>query len=691
MNLLRIGIIGCGAAAQRYYVPAFKKYSELIDHLCLVDKNIEQAQELANLFGGGKVFDDHRAIIGQVDGVIIALPHFLHFSVTMDFLNAGVHVLCEKPLAETSEQVMRMVETAEEKKLHLCVNNTRRMFPAFQSVKKIINSGRIGKLKSIQYIEGNSFAWPSATGFYVDPSVTDKGVLLDLGPHILDTICWWLGGERPTVTSCQDDSFGGPESVMRITAEVNSCSINIMLNRLLELENSYTVVGEKGVIQGKIFDWCNCTLETNDGERETIFTKTEAKTYPDFVMPVIDNFVQTLQGKAGPLVPGREVTSSIKMIEEAYEKRTSFDLPWYKKVELPPLPEDGKILITGATGFIGCRIVELLYLGGKSNVRAAIHQWSSAARLGRFPVDIVIMDLMNKDEIRQALKGVGYIIHCAKGAGGATDLGTRNLLELALKKEIKHFVHLSTTEVYGNVEGEINENTPFQYTGNEYNKTKIDAEKACWEFYDKGLPVTVLRPSIVYGIFSNNWTVHFANMLIERKWGVYEKYGEGFCNLIYVDDLVQILFRSLNNGKIIGQAFNVVGPEVVTWNEYFRRFNEKLALPPLKTIHASQAGMKTMALTPVRIAGKVVKNHFMAPVKKLATTFGWAEKLLRSTEKTLKDTPCKDELKLFSRDIIITSISPEKKSLVFSKTKLNDGLGTSIQWLKHNHFGLLRK
>ena len=86
MSSVRIGIVGCGAAAERYYVPAFKKHPELLEHLCLVDKNISQAEALANSFGAGKVYSSHQEILDRVDGVIIALPHFLHFPVAMDFL-----------------------------------------------------------------------------------------------------------------------------------------------------------------------------------------------------------------------------------------------------------------------------------------------------------------------------------------------------------------------------------------------------------------------------------------------------------------------------------------------------------------------------------------------------------------------------------------------------------------------------
>lgn len=683
MKSLKIGIIGCGAAAQRYYVPALVKYPELVKNLCLVDKNIAQARELASMFGGGEVFDDYHAIINRVDGVIIALPHFLHFPVAMDFLRAGIHVLCEKPLAETSDEVSQMVDAAQKNKSVLCVNNTRRMFPAFRAVKEIIASGKIGKLKSIRYVEGNSFAWPSTTGFYVDPGATNKGVLLDLGPHVLDTICWWLGGQRPEIISCLDDSFGGPESVIRIKADLNGCGVDVLLNRLLELENRYWIEGEKGVVEGRIFDWCKCVVKLHDGHVEEIISKTKMKTYPEFVVPIIDNFIEVIQGNEQPLVQGREVECSIRMIEDAYNQRKTFNLPWYSKPDLPELPADCKILVTGATGFIGCRIVELLHLSGKTNVRAAIRQWSSAARLGRFPVDIALMDLMKKDEIHKALDGITHVIHCAKGAGGATDQGTRNLLEIALEKKIKRFVHLSTTEVYGNAEGEIDEGSPFQYTGNEYNRTKIDAEKACWEFYENGLPVTVLRPSIVYGIFSNNWTVRFARMFMEGKWGIYEKYGEGICNLIYVDDLVKAILLALNNEKAIGQAFNVVGPEVVTWNEYFQRFNDKLGLPPLKIVHPSHASLKTFVMMPVRVAGKIVKTHFMKPVKKLASTFEWADFLLRNTEKTLKNTPCADELRLFQKRALFSAHKASKVLGFSPKSLLEENFKTTINWLRH--------
>ena len=92
------------------------------------------------------------------------------------------------------------------------------------------------------------------------------------------------------------------------------------------------------------------------------------------------------------------------------------------------------ILVTGASGFIGGSFIEKMYLGGRKNIKAGIHSWGSAARIGRFPVEIVKMDLMDSKSLEKALEGVTEIVHCAKGTEEITVTGTRNLLQLALNK-----------------------------------------------------------------------------------------------------------------------------------------------------------------------------------------------------------------------------------------------------------------
>lgn len=686
MKNMKIALIGCGAAAKRYYLPALKKFPSVSENLYLVDKNPDLAADLSRELGGGHITADYHDIIGKVQGAIIVVPHFLHYSVAMDFLNAGVHVLCEKPLAESAHEVHSMNKAAEEHGVALCVNNTRRMFPSFRAVKETLCSGRIGRLKSLTFVEGNTFEWQSQTGFYVDPRISSKGVLFDVGAHVLDLVCWWLG-KKPGLIRYQDDSFGGPESVASIEAESEGCSVNVLLNRLNVLDNRFCLVGESGTIEGQLFEWQNVEIKLPSGKTVREKTGPVVKTYPEFVVPVVGNFLNVVQGKEKPLISGCDVQDSIALIDECYENRTRFHMPRYVNVK-KTLQSTERTLVTGASGFIGGRIVEMLHLTKDREVRAGIRQWSSAARLGRFPVDIAQMDLMKKNTIEKALDGVTEIIHCAKGPGGVTEEGTRNLLDIALQKGIRRFVHLSTAEVYGNVEGVVSEDAPFGYTGDEYNKTKVDAEKACWEYYAKGLPVTIMRPSIVYGPFSKNWSVRYAAMFIEGKGGIYKGFGEGKCNLVYVDDLVRAILLSLENNNAVGNAFNICGPEVVTWNEYFVKYNKMMGLPSLPVITIAGAGLKTFMLQPVRILGGLVRDHFMGPVKKIADTFDLAKAVMKQTEKTLKMTPSPGELKLFKKTAVFPADKARELLGFAPSVSLDEGLRNTVEWLMQQGFFL---
>src|SRR3990172_4537453 len=136
-----------------------------------------------------------------------------------------------------------------------------------------------------------------------------------------------------------------------------------------------------------------------------------------------------------------------------------------------------KILVTGAGGFIGGWVVESLYLSGFRNVRAGIRRWSSGARIGRFPVEMILCDVTDKNEVKRAMEGVDAVIHCAAGSRDVIVNGTGNILLTSLRNGVKRFIHLSTIDVYGEAEGEVDETFPFQYTGNVYGDSKIEAEK----------------------------------------------------------------------------------------------------------------------------------------------------------------------------------------------------------------------
>ena len=186
-------------------------------------------------------------------------------------------------------------------------------------------------MKTINYFEANKFEWESADGFYVNPNLTKKGILLDIGSHVVDTICWWLGG-KPNLVDYKDDSFGGPESLIYLKGRLNDCQINIKLNRLTDFDNYYEVIGEKATIRGSVYEWNNFLVTYKDYSKK-VFLKKSPSLFPEFILPIIKNFIEILSKNAKPLIPGNDVLNSIELINECYKKRKRFNLSWYESLE----------------------------------------------------------------------------------------------------------------------------------------------------------------------------------------------------------------------------------------------------------------------------------------------------------------------------------------------------------------------
>ena len=324
----RIGLIGCGAIAESFHLPALGRHSEILSSVTLVDPDLDRAKALAGRFGVESTCGDYRELLGALDGVIVAVPAHLHLPISLECMRAGVHVLCEKPLAENPDGVRELVAAAEESGAALLVNQTRRLFPAHQQVKERIDAGELGPLRRITYAMGEPFDWPAATGGYFGARGSCKGVLLDLGAHIVDLVCWWLGRE-PELVDYHDDSFGGTEAVAHLDLRAGDCTASIRLSWLSKLGNTYCVEGEHGRIEGGAYEWGVMTFTDASGHSRKIRTTATHQTFDDFSARLIDNFLDVLRGTAAPLVQGHEVLDSIGVIDACYRSRKRFDMPWH--------------------------------------------------------------------------------------------------------------------------------------------------------------------------------------------------------------------------------------------------------------------------------------------------------------------------------------------------------------------------
>jgi predicted dehydrogenase len=329
----RIAIIGCGAIAELFYLPALAEYPSVLENSVLVDPNEERVKQLAKAFSAGNYLLDHRDVLSAgIHGVIIATPTYSHYPIAMDFLAKGIHILCEKPLAETADKARDMVEQAQETGATILTNYQRRLYASYIKVKDLLTDGALGEPLSIQYLEGEKYKWPTVSGSRFNTKVSSRGVLLDRGAHVLDLFCWWLD-EKPELISSQNDSFGGREALAHVQFKHKRCVGEVRLSLLGKLPCVFKVKCERGTVEGDIYDF-QSVIVTKHRKKKRLKLRTKEKQYTDFGHTMVTNFLDIISKGEQPLVSGADVLNSARFIDECYEAASRFNMPWYDVLEM---------------------------------------------------------------------------------------------------------------------------------------------------------------------------------------------------------------------------------------------------------------------------------------------------------------------------------------------------------------------
>lgn len=341
------------------------------------------------------------------------------------------------------------------------------------------------------------------------------------------------------------------------------------------------------------------------------------------------------------------------------------------------------VLITGAGGFIGGWIAEAFHLSGWAQVRAGLSRWSSAARIARFPMDIVLCDILSKDSLDAALQGVDYVVHCARAKGNDNSVtldGTRLLLERVKAAGVKKMIFMSSVATYGEPTGLVTEDTRPTTPVSIYGEGKRQAEAICKSFADETLAIPVIRPTLVYGPFSDLWTTPYITRFASGQWRALGPLGEGKCNLLYVGDLVRMTQFLIETDVGRYEVFNGNGPEVPTWNSYLERFNAALGHAPLGA-PASNLGLQVVLRRPVRAFGKYLLANHRNLLVEVSNRSPRLKTLMKQTEQDLKLKPNDDEMLRFATDVTYSMEKAASFGFV-PQVSVDDGIALSAEWAR---------
>ena len=329
-----------------------------------------------------------------------------------------------------------------------------------------------------------------------------------------------------------------------------------------------------------------------------------------------------------------------------------------------------RCMVTGATGFIGNRLVEkLINLGHEVNILARSQQ--KANQLYGNSITFFEGDLWNTNSIYDATRNCDVVFHLAAFANiwskdkmlafNTNVTGTKNILEAALQNKVKKVIFTSSAAVFPpSVNGEMIDETatlPEQYL-TDYETTKAQAEELCREFCKKGLNVVIVNPPRVFGpglLNKSNSVTILIKKYIEGFWRIIPGKGDAIGNYVFIDDVVNGHILAMENG-IPGEKY-ILGGTNISFNDFFNLIS-KVSGKNYQLFHLP---------FPIILAASKLEL-FLAETtgKKPLITPPWAKRYLQNRPVSSKKA--------------ISNIN-------YVVTPLDEGIRKTIEWLKTEQNG----
>lgn len=314
---VNIGLIGCGAMGRVYADRLMRTEGVRVAAVCHPER--AKATALAELLQAG-IYESYTEMIARpdLDIVCVTLPTYLHKEYVQQALEAGKHVICEKPLALTEEDCVELIKTSRTNGARLCVAHVVRFFPEYRDARSRLLSGEVGAAKSVRMTRASLM--PSENSWFLDKRKSG-GVVFDLMIHDIDYVLWLLG-DRITHIRAEMTAREGVEQALAWLYYADGATVSLeAVWGASEFHAGFDLTGDQGVLRfGSIkedFNSENKASHENSSDRGVIIP--EASELEDPYYCQLLSFIRAIETNGPVPITAEEACSAVRIANRIVE------------------------------------------------------------------------------------------------------------------------------------------------------------------------------------------------------------------------------------------------------------------------------------------------------------------------------------------------------------------------------------
>jgi predicted dehydrogenase/nucleoside-diphosphate-sugar epimerase len=652
----RAGLVGAGHIAE-FHLTALRRLRD-VEIVGVNDLDPARAGALASRSGLAALPSLGRLVAAGADVIHVLTPPDTHADLIRQALEAGAHVLVEKPLATDPADAEQIVALSEKRGLHVGVCHSLLFDPQVRAARDLVTSGRLGDVIAVDILR--SSLYPPYAGGALPPHYRRAGYpFRDLGVHGLYLIEAFLGPIENVEASWR--SLGGDPNLAfdewraSVACERGLGQMQLSWNAR-PLQNLVVIQGTRAILKLDLLAMTRSLRPALPGPRaverllgatrdsvESLarlgfstagFALGRVRQYHG-VQDYVAAFYEALAGGNPPPVVAGEAASTVRWTEEVARLAEKDFEDARRRLPCSPTAD---YLVTGASGALGSALVERLRSDG-GRVRVFMRRLPGKPPDG---VDVALGNLGNAEAVETAVAGARIVFHVGAAMKGgwldhecATVEGTRNVIRACRNHNVEKLVHVSSLSVLdwagapdGALLDEGSPHEPRAEARGAYTRAKLEAERLVSAAAAEGLPAVILRPGQIFGGRIPLVTAAVARRLGGRLLILGD--GEIPLPLVHLDDVVDALLSAARGPLRHGEVVHLVDPETLTQNQaidlVFGGRKRVLRLP--RSLVLGLGGLSELLLTPLGRTSPVSRYRLRSALAKRTFTSARAAQML---------------------------------------------------------------